>query len=334
MSDFDAESMVREILIGAERGKRIAAARPTWPELGHVLWGYHDAASKTFYPDESRNSLVAARQSLVRPDPDSPALSDLGALHGCALNGENELVLRLSHMLIGGVVNHLNGMAALVENDSPARPAIALARVVLDGSVHACYVLESGISERDRTARAANIQIEMLLAERNDLLQAPHENVETQSRALKELESTLAHLHAAAAQDGFHRVVSRKGAKQPYLEPGHATVDQLLTRFGAEDFYRTEWRHGSSVVHLKERTIIEFMIGAGETAQEVHGRTYAAMKLLPSLLMATQALNEAADYFALDDTELGHERDRLLNVWSYGAGMRDAEIARTLGLEG
>lgn len=332
MSDFDAEAMFGEIVAGAERGKRIAAARPTWPQLSDGLWAYHDAAQAAFYPGETRTSIVAHRESLIDPGGDSPAVVDAEALVERELNSGNELLLRIAHMYVGGIVNHFGGLAALVQNDVSARPAIALARVVLDASVHCCHLLKPNLTAVERTVRAVNIQVDMLRAERNDLDQAPPVDQELRVDEFDRINGEVSELHRDAESDGFARFVSKKGVAQDYLHPGPVSVEQLLTQYGDGDLYRTEWRHGSSVVHVKERPIIEFLIGSGDTKQEVHGRAYAAGKLMPAILMATEALSYASEYLGADDTALDTLRNQLLNYWAFGTGMRDEEIARQLGI--
>lgn len=324
--------MVRDIMLGAERGKLIAAARPTWPQLGEALWAYHDVALNTFYPGETRTSLVAHRESLVEPRHKAPAANDARASAERELNPNNTLLMRIAHMYVGGIVNHLGGLAALVENEVSARPAIALARVILDASAHCCHLLEPDITTEDRTLRAANIQVDMLRAERNDLTQAPPLAEDFRTAELQRINAEISDLHRAAEADGFTRSVSKGGDVQDYLEPGRVTIEELLSRHGDDEFYRSEWRHGSSVVHVKERTIIEFLIGSGDTKQEVHGRAYAAMKLMPAILMATEALSHAATYLGTDGRQLDRLRDQLLNYWSFSTGMRDEEIATKLGL--
>lgn len=327
MSGFDTEEMLREIQAGAARGKLVASLRPTWPQLGEQLWNAHDAAQRVFFPGESRQSIVAEASNFARYSAKSPCAEDALELKDSKSNPKNELVLRLSRMYIGGLVNQLGGLSAVISAEVSARPAVALGRVVLDASTHCSFLLEDNTSVKERSLRAANLQLGMLRAEIADIVEGAGGKSD---EAVEPLRVEVANLISAGLSDGFERATSKKGQAQNSFRPGTPAIEQLFKLVdGSRDesgLFRDAWRHASSVVHVQERRIIEFYFGSGEFSQAVHARSYAALQLMPAVLVSKEAFERAANYLGVDAHQITLAMDQALQWWSAASGMFDEQL--------
>lgn len=324
MDNFDAETMVREIRAGAERGRLVASLRPSWAQLGEELWLLHDSAQAAFFPSERRQSIVTEAKNFIKYSNDSPCAEDVSIMEQSRTNAKNELVLRLARMYIGGLVNHLGGLSALLAAEVSARPAVALGRVILDASTHCAFLLESAPSP-ERTLRALNLQLAMLRAEMADITEGSGKDSDQE---IEPLRLEVANLIENGVKDGFKQAVSKSGRPQNSFTPGTPAIEQLFKAFHSPDLFRNSWRHASSVVHVQERRIMEFYFGSGKLSQEVHGRSYVALQMMPSILAATRALDGACRYLGADPDDITNSSNRVLHWWALAAGMHDEELLR------
>lgn len=320
-------AMIRELKAGAERGQLLASLRPTWPQLSEELWKVHDAAQQVLFPGETRQSIVTEAGDFVGHAPESACAHDVLALQASLSNPKNELVLRLTRMYAGGLVNHLGGLAALLSAEVSARPAIALGRVILDASTHCAFLLDS-VDEHARSLRALNLQLGMLRAEIADIVEGSGKETD---QAVGPLRSEVATLIEAGVSDGFEQAVSKKGLLQNGFNPGTPAIEQLFKSAEHPDLFRDAWRQASSVVHVQERRLMEFYLGSGDFSQALHGRSYVAGQLMPSILLAKNAFERTAAYLGRDDRRITAATDEVLQWWSAAAGMYDKQLLHQLG---
>jgi hypothetical protein len=322
VGDFDAEAIIREIQAGAERGRLVASLRPTWPQLGEELWKVHDAAQRVFFPGEARRSIVAEASNFVAFSPDSPCAHDVRASHTSKANPRNELVLRLVRMYVGGLINHLGGLAALLSAEVSARPAVAIGRVVLDAGAHCTYLLDF-VGDHERSLRGANLQLAMLRAEIADIVEGSGKETD---QALEPLRLEVAGLIEAGLADGFNQAISKRGEPQNSFIPGTPAIEQLFKSLDNPDLFRDGWRLASSVVHVQERRLMEFYLGSGDISQSVHGRSYVALQLMPSILFAKSAFERSGTYLGQKDALITSTIDEALQWWLAAGGMYDEQL--------
>lgn len=309
---------VLELERRAERAKVIAAKRPPWSALSQELLTLRELTHAVLL-DGDRDPLSPV---LLKPPVDGCwLLSEADSLRDRRLNPQHDLVLQQVGAYSSALSDHLFGLASVMIGDPPVRPALVLSRVLLDAATHLAYLIEPGIGAATRTTRAANIRLEGLFAELTDAeLDADHPT-ETSLRLHKEIDD----LYARGEADGLARATSRKGVAQRHFEPALVTT-QAMSELILQSLGPSTWRLLSSVVHAQDRSVIEFVTGRGDTHQRVQGRAYGALHTAPSVLATTEALKLLATAMGRDNSKLTAQADRVNVVWSFAAGLRDADL--------
>ena len=315
MTNPSTEDLFRRLIEGAAEGKAIAAARPSWDQLAEALFLLR-SSSGLIAGDLTNIREVAVR--LPDPAPESPFRRDAETLLDAHLNARNELVLETATLVGTGMLDHLSGLGLLVAAEAPPRSMLALARVVLSAAAQLCYVIDPSLTARQRSARAANFRISMLREELQDALREDKE--ESQVAALTD---DIEELLRAGELDGY--AMKGKTRVKQCFDPPQPPEAQLI--HDAVDA-RGQFRNLSSVIHVQERTHVQFVLGLGASPQEVHGRSYAAMHMGASLIATAEAIQAAATYFGYQPIQ--PIIDASLNCWAAGAGLMDEELRRRI----
>lgn len=309
------EDFLRTLGEAAARARIIAARRPTWDQLAHALLQFRTSVYLDLLQGEDGPLSPIA---LLQPTQGALLEVESAALASRRLNPGHELLRQQLTAYAGALVDHLGGMAALMLADQPMRPALVLARVLLDAGAQVLYLLDPAADAEQRTVRAANIRLEGLAAELEDLRGTPDSDAEVQ-----ELREAMDKVWADGEADGLERARSRKGEKQRYFEPappsGGGMAELALPGLGSQ-----MWRLLSSVVHAQDRPMIQFITGRGDIGQEVQGRSYGAMYTGAGVIAATEAASRLAGFYGLNGDRIAACAAALHDLWAGASGMNDS----------
>lgn len=305
---------------GATEGSAVAAARPTISDVGVAFADLHTAFCRSVW--DARTVASIGGRTVLTPREGSP-----GATHvpDCARsNPANCLVLEVADGYVTAVRDHLGGFAHLASVGGPARPLLALARVLLDASVHVSFVLAEDITERERCARALNLRFEALRQEIADA-RGNSQQLETEREALMR----------AATDDGFEREVfhDKKSGKPKiawFVLP-HVRESDLIAE-AVEGKAQLSWRVLSSVVHAQERAAIRFPLGLAAIDPGPHAPMMILTYAATPLVLAVQATRSAERYYGTTGTSVDDGPvDHALATLMASTGGFDDVIRRRLG---
>lgn len=320
----DPPALFREMARRKEHAVRVADARPKYKDVGqtfdaltrayvHALWG----------PDAAE----AASFELLVPNPEGAGAGD-GA--PCpTVNPDNRLVLEVANGYATGLRDHLLGFVCLAVNSAPARPMLALSRVILDAAAHLIHLLSPNIAERERIARALNIRLEAFRQEINDHAQGSAEH--------DKLSEKRCELMAQAVADGFERepMRSKSGLESPswYVVPRHR-LDAIMEE-ALQGEHLDAWRTLSSAVHVQERPDLRFSLGLNEFHPGPDVTLMNMLHLARPLITAIEAMKAAEWYYGRRAPSV--EQDGLaqhaLDVVAAACGMFDDAIRYQLRLK-
>ncbi|WP_460889571.1 hypothetical protein [Promicromonospora xylanilytica] len=319
----DPDKAARELHRGAERGLAVAAARPGFAEVGEALTKLHTALVASMWVGEFplvEGSVLVPRRGARGDSWDRTCIN---------VNGDNRLVLEVADGYATAVRDHVLGLGRVAEAGGPSRSLLALARVLLDASVHLDFLLNDSIDERERCLRAANIRLEALRQEVADA----RDDVEERNDAEGERDLLI----AAALKDGFERgtMTDKKTGKQKetwFLHPRHRLDDVLRDAVGGG--HQDSWRVLSSAVHAQERPVLRFALGLGRVSAGPHANSMVIAHLMIPIILATEAIKVVESYYGPAGPPVDQGIvNRALEIGSFAAGMRDEEIRRHLGFD-
>lgn len=319
----DPAAFLRELRRQAQEGVALAAARPNLEAVGAALEQLHDQFVQALWDPEQPN---AVERTILRPRPDAFGFA---SSEPCpTVNPKNELVLEIADGYATAVRDHMLGFARLASVGGTTRSLLALARVLLDASVHLTFLLDATIDERERCARALNIRLEALRQEIVDAQDDPNAN--TTARTERDV------LLEAAQSDGFEReqVKGRKaGTTRPgwFVKPHDRLEAVMRSAIGEADM--DSWRTLSSVVHAQERPTVRFVLGLGKTLPGPHANQMMMLYAFLPVFLGVQAMRAAESYYgtrgrSVDDDDLA---DRVVSVIAGASGMHDEEVRKRLG---
>lgn len=295
-----------------EFAARQAAQLPQWDELATESLVYWQVLQSVLFESE-----LGPLSPLVLKSPASGSwlATEAQQLQRRQLNTSHCLVLDQAQAYAVGLCDQLRGLSALMLADPPVRPAMAIARVLLDAAAQLAYLLDEQCSPTERSARAANIRLTGLFVQLQDL--HPHSS---DSEASSRLQEEIEDLYARGCADGQRRVMDKKGKEQRYFEPSPIPT-QDMTGLLLGDLGRRSWRVLSSVVHVQDRPSIQFTSGRGRFGQEVHGRRYAALDVAPSVVATAQVCLRLTRALGLSDEPLAVRSQALSTLWARAAGV-------------
>lgn len=309
---------------GAEQGRAVAAARPTLAHVGAALEAVHDRFTSALWAPRASN---AVERRLLTPVSGAGGAAPRESLP--TVNPNNTLVLEVADGYATAVRDHMLGFARLAAAGGPTRSMLALARVLLDASVHLTFLLASDVGARERCGRALNIRLEALRQEIADAQDDPDERAQVS----RERDSLL----EAAELDGFEReqVKAKGGIKRPgwFVAP-HDRFDAVMrTAIGGD--HMESWRTLSSVVHAQERPGVRFPLGLDEILPGPHANQMMLLHALLPVLLGVEAMRVAERFYgtlgvSVDDEGLA---DRAIYVVAMASGMHDDVIRQRLGFE-
>lgn len=309
-----AKEFVEQLHAGVERAKQVEAARPSWDQLAEALLDYRIAVYVTVLNSDGDPLSPIGLQA---PAPGCELLAEVASLTKRRLNPGHALLQQQLQAYAGVLVDEIGGLAALMLADQPVRPALVISRVLLDAGAQVMYLLDPSISAEERTVRAANIRLDGLAAELEDLRGTPDPECEAE-----ELRGEMNAVWEDGASDGLQRTLSSSGVERRHFSPAPPKAG-AMTAYAAAELGPQMWRLLSSVVHLQDRTVVQFISGRGDVAQTVQGRKYGAIYTAAGVIAATESLGRLASFCGLDGSLLAERAGRLRALWNAASGADD-----------
>jgi hypothetical protein len=340
-SDEEVRQFVLRLREEGEIGRAVAARRIPRGQLGELLGQWADlietvlshnlvAQAVRAHEDGSVWEHAAADFPIEHQEVDpyawrgaagSPAENDLAAW---LASGWPQQVLQPSHQqdrgpvlhlarrIVEAALDHLRGIAVLLAHPRIQRSPLALARVVVDGTAHACYLLESGITAEERLVRALN---EVLARAGEDYKEAAREgNVDGERDAENEITAIF-----DAVGDRRRKQWKKKDHRRaPFIGESPVSTAALTRRLLDGG---TLWSQLSGVVHLKEDEGWRIMLGV--QFENPHRDSYLALHTSGALVGVARCLETLAPYTGWDLAQIDEVTSLLLSAWADGSGMRD-----------
>lgn len=320
----DPPAFFREMARRKEQAARVADARPKYKDVGQIFDALTRAYVHTLWgPDVAETASF----ELLVPISEGAGAGDGGVCP--TVNPNNRLVLEIANGYATGLRDHLLGFVCLAVNGAPARPMLALSRVVLDAAAHLLHLLSPNIAERERIARALNIRLEAFREEINDHAQGSTEQ--------DELSEERSQLMAQAVADGFERESrrSKTGVESPswYVVPRHRLDDIMEEALQGE--HLDAWRTLSSAVHVQERPDLRFSLGLNEFQPGPDVTLMNMVHMARPLITAIEAMKAVEWYYGRRGPGVEHDglAQHALNVVAAACGMFDDTIRARLRLE-
>ncbi|TRW44386.1 hypothetical protein [Georgenia yuyongxinii] len=317
----DPAAFARELRRRADEGVRVAAARPGFPAVGGALITLHAAFTDSLWGVHSLTN--DRRPHVLKPRSGAPGDNwDRGSVN---VNPENSLVLEVVDGYATAVRDHLLGFAHLALAEGPARPMLALARVLLDASVHLSFLVTPAIDERERCARALNVRFEALRQEIADGREAS-----------VKIEEDRAGLMRDALKDGYERETadSKTQKRKPtwFVLPRHRSDDVLKEAVGGP--HQDSWRTLSSVVHAQERSTVRFALGLDSVHPGPHASATVMTHAGIPIALATEAIRMAESFYNGSRSPVVDEAaNDVQRVVMAATGQYDDIIRTELGIE-
>lgn len=349
-SEEDIRQFVLRLREGAEVGREIAARRVRREQLGEVLGDWIDGIGDVLSQNLAAQAACAQAEGTIWEHaaadfPTEHQEVDHHAWRGTAgslaeeeladwLNGgwpqsvlqpshqqDRGPVLHLARRIVEAALDHMRGVAVLMSDRRVERPPLALARVILDGMAHACYLLETDITAEERLLRALN---EVLARAGEDYNEAAREgNDEAAATAEQEIMAIL-----DAVGDRRPSQWNKDRRRAPFIgekRVSTAALTRLMLGGGSL------WSQLSGVVHLKEDEGWRIMLGV--RFHNPHLDSHLALHTFGAVLGVAQCLEVLASYTGWDLTQILDLKDTLFAAWADASGMRDelhrAEVLRS-----
>ncbi|WP_454853914.1 hypothetical protein [Promicromonospora soli] len=304
---------------GSAEGRRVAAARPSVEEVAVALLALEQDMIDVLWGGRETDRFA---QHPLEPLPGAA-----GVMVGTSnLNPGGSRTLDVADGYVTAVRDHLSGLAQLTAIDGPRRSILALARTLYDVSVHAAYVLEPGIDDRERTLRTYNFLMEGVRQEIAD------------GGDTTDLVTQQAELRRAARSDNFTFAVKRNRNGNP-VEDLNAIAprasDAAIRTHVLGDGAEQAWRGLSSVTHGQERTDLQFILGLGPVGAGPHSDAYATLWIIEAVEGAIRAALYAQEFYGPVGEPMSNEMIATVRrTLELASGMADSEIRQHLGLDG
>lgn len=330
MYDGDGNIDALKTLLYLKRSKAQAvirsSIRPHWPDLARALGALRTVGNALLLDGGDRAHLAPRR--LLEPRAASRAAADRKAQARANLNTHNDLLMELISEYLVATSDHLWAMSVLMSSDQPFRPLLATGRILLDAGAHTHYLLDPEVGLRERVVRAANVELDAIRQELNDL------GADDQ-RESEELFGQQEALLAAGDADGIPRAVSRKGEIQPRFAPGLITTGRMADLALGEGFGEAIWRLASSVVHARDRSVLEFVGGRGsiDLSGEGLGWTMGVPYVASCLVVMTETYVRTADYLDRGEPVLHDAVQSVFRTVQEMSGDHDDELLARAGID-
>ena len=311
----DPEELVHSIQEGASVGRRVAAARPGWPEVGKVVADLCDAFVESVW---GSGESARVDQRPLRPLP-----SAQGDVPGTPLvNPDNGFVLMVANTSVTAVRDHLLGFGNLCAGGGPGRTILAISRVLLDAAAHVMWLLDPAIHEELRLSRAGNMWLESVRQQLGDPISDEEKD---RLRTIRDMFFT------QAVADGLTRCVRRNGTPDDVLEPRFSHDDVIEAALGnrAQD----PWRAASSVAHAQERPHLQFELGLGDIDPGPHATSFLILRSMFALTISIEAIRRTERFYGSVGKPVPEDLFRkVLFVGGLAGGMYDDLIRARQGL--
>ena len=347
--EFDAQAFVELMHRRGEEHKLVAAQRPAAAELADLLRQLANLIYRGF--DVERESACLSKGVEPRstyawqPIAGSPADIDVAAVDDLldTYVADRELAslefadtnpfrssivwgIGLLAQCVYTAVDHLHGIADALESGRTIRAPLTMSRTVLEAAATGSFVADPGIDSRERLRRAHNLRMEDLKEGENHRSDDGDEDYRTGLEELIEF----------ATASGFEVRSPRLRHLPPAIpsptgesESIRILIERILPGVGIST-YRTL----SSVAHcrpnvgdvLPDEYALPHEVANWQKTEKI------ALYAIPTLLAIHEMTLRVTKYLGWADHEIGEMIQGSINVFSIGAGWKDAEIRDVLGL--
>lgn len=339
-SGLTPEQLLEEIRIGAEVGRAIAERRTSLPTLSQGLKIWIDLLehSISLATAQHAQQLIAVQiaelqagtaSSFVPPNlhawrctPDSGAASDMrswveGGWPESILQPPHEddqgPTMRLLHRIVDATIDNLRAVAELLADGTTTRAPLALARIVLDGTAHAAYVLDPAVDPEERLTRTLNELLSRAGEDYNAAVRASNSDAQGRSeRAIREVFDAVGERRQANW--------NQKRQSMPFIGPSAVTTARMI-RLLLED--ASVWSELSGVVHNKESDGWRMMLGLVPGLENPHRESYIALYSFGAILGAVRVVDLIASYNEWDLSAARDMSPALCLIWADASGLRD-----------
>lgn len=348
---LDVEDLLANLAANAAEHQRVVAQRPDDAALSRSLIDLSAIIHKWVYLHREQACVAAGKAPTQTyawiPTVGSPADADIEtweaptrtfvkrhspvATHWLETNpARNPTKRSLDHIArcFNTATDHLAAIGLLLGEDrGPMRSPITLSRSVLESSAIACFLTDTAVDARERLRRSLNVHFA-------DLKETANEGAgdDTASGALGEIDE----LTTFATDLGFEVRLKKPSDWTPNVilgdgrnraDSARAMVDAVLP--GGVGV--TMWRSMSAVAHSNASQLyIPDEYTLRENVRPWQRTESIAWHVVPSLLVFRELCIRLENYLSWDFADWSDILERVILLWSIGAGMHDDDIRRRL----
>lgn len=348
-SDIDVAALFEGMRRRGKERELVASKRPSASELADVLRKLADLIYSGFETERvaacERKGLGERDTYSWQPAPGSQAESDavfvdilldefvldhdLHSLEFADTNPFRNSIfwgIGLMTQAVNTAVDHLHGIADLLESGRTIRAPLTLSRTVLEAAATGYFLSDPDVNSQERLRRSHNLRME-------DMKEGANHQTDDGDQdylvGLKEL------VDFANASD--FSVRQPRMEHSPPVIPSPAgekeairfLIERILPGVGSDTY-----RMLSNVAHCRPN-VGDVLPDDYSLPHEVDGWRKAekiAWYTIPALLAVREMTTRVADYLGWEDYEIGDLIDETVDFISAGAGWKDALIRAHLGL--
>lgn len=227
--------------------------------------------------------------------------------------GDRGPALRILRRIVDATIDNLRAMALLLADGKTTRAPLALARIVLDGTAHAVFLLDLDVNSEERLVRTLNEWLSRAGEDYNAAVRSS--DPEGQGRA----EKAISDIFEAA---GDRRRVSwnQKRLSTPFIGEAPVSTARMIRLMLEEG---SIWNELSGVVHNKEDDGWRIMLGVVPDLQNPHRDSYVALYSFGAILGAVRLVELLEAYTEWDLSAVREMSLSLCLIWADASGLRD-----------
>jgi hypothetical protein len=338
-------ALVQGLKAGAALGRAVAARRTPRADLGPALRAWLTLFERELSENASRLAALAVAdgsiwshvkdanfdvqyqdvdESAWRPTSESVSERDVNTwlASGWPMQilqpshqQDRGPVMRVARVLVEAALDHLRGLATLLDDGQVTRPPMALARVILDATAHAYYLLEPDSGPGARLHRAVNELLDRLGEEYYDAVRSGD------AERTDELRAEVEEIRAAVGEgEKWNWNVDRN--RPPFIGDRPVTTAEMTEALLG---FRDMWGELSGVVHVKEGEGWRLMLGFEAGLSNPHTGQLVAFHTLPAVVGLVRVVEVLPSYTGWNLPESQAAIEPLLNLWADAAGFNDDE---------
>ncbi|MDO8731452.1 MAG: hypothetical protein Q7L55_02615 [Actinomycetota bacterium] len=223
-------------------------------------------------------------------------------------------VLFAIHRFFDAAIDHARALCLLLNDPGTSRAPLVLARVILDASAHAAYLLQTPVEPTERLIRTLN----ETLARAGEDFNAARRQADSGGMDKAELEISAIF---SAVETRSQTKWKRDGRSLPVIGERVSTARMTTQLLKGS----SNWNVLSGVVHSKEDEGLRLLLGHSPGLENPHRDSYIALHCFGAVIGVTTFAQQLNSYTgwnlkpAIDGTNF------ILSVWADGCGLNDAK---------